>query len=404
MNGLQFGWIDFSKEQRNKVLSVINLLTEPGAVDELGIGVVRDAFANIFFPGTSTIQTRAKYFLIVPYLFTELESEKALNPDKMLKLLHERELELIDVLKQSNEWGIIGENAGRSLQRKPSDIYWNGLRTFGIFTDESMTMNEYVRAFHFLKEKKKTTRSHGFIHQNNSDQDGDDNNAVSEELAKGFWRVPEHSKDWRDTLNIKLSSDEALFLKYRIIQSVPNSLLAWVLENNVTDFCSYGTFEQLEAMLEQFPEQIRSDYQMAKSFAEFIYGAHLRYNVILSNHEDDGVLQKWEEWHEKMEPYSSLDLQEIVVKRLHINNPKLLPFLVKLQLAMQADHIDKLDELILQREKSLKGRKRSKLYNRHEFTYEGWVGIDKLQFRLRQAKNILGDIFEGLGETYVKTK
>ena len=50
---------------------MINLLSEQGAVDELGIGIVRDAFANYFFPGTSTIQTRAKYFLIVPYVLRE---------------------------------------------------------------------------------------------------------------------------------------------------------------------------------------------------------------------------------------------------------------------------------------------------------------------------------------------
>lgn len=65
---MQLGWIDFSKEDRQKAFDVINLLSEQGAVDELGIGVIRDAFANYFFPGTSTIQTRAKYFLIVPYM------------------------------------------------------------------------------------------------------------------------------------------------------------------------------------------------------------------------------------------------------------------------------------------------------------------------------------------------
>ena len=65
---MQLGWIDFSKEDRDKVHDVMNLLQEQGAVDELGIGLVRDAFANYFFPGTSTVQTRAKYFLIVPYL------------------------------------------------------------------------------------------------------------------------------------------------------------------------------------------------------------------------------------------------------------------------------------------------------------------------------------------------
>ena len=46
---MPLGWIDFSKDERNKVLNVIHLLDEPGAVDELGIGAVRDAFADLFF-------------------------------------------------------------------------------------------------------------------------------------------------------------------------------------------------------------------------------------------------------------------------------------------------------------------------------------------------------------------
>ena len=49
---MKIGWIDFSKEQRGKVLSVLKLLAEPGAVDEIGIGIIRDSFADILFPGT----------------------------------------------------------------------------------------------------------------------------------------------------------------------------------------------------------------------------------------------------------------------------------------------------------------------------------------------------------------
>ena len=43
---MQIGWIDFSKNERNKVLNVMHLLDEPEAVDELGIGTIRDAFAD----------------------------------------------------------------------------------------------------------------------------------------------------------------------------------------------------------------------------------------------------------------------------------------------------------------------------------------------------------------------
>jgi len=56
------GWVDFSSEHRDKVKSVIDLLSTPGVIDELGIGVIRDSFSDSLFPGVSTIQTRAKYF------------------------------------------------------------------------------------------------------------------------------------------------------------------------------------------------------------------------------------------------------------------------------------------------------------------------------------------------------
>ena len=68
---MRLGWVDFSEEERGRALDVLNLFKEQGTLDELGTGAVRDAFANYFFPGTSTIQTRAKYFLLVPYILRE---------------------------------------------------------------------------------------------------------------------------------------------------------------------------------------------------------------------------------------------------------------------------------------------------------------------------------------------
>ena len=66
---VQIGFIDFSKEERNKILATLKLLGTQTALDELGIGVIRDGYADILFPGISTIQTRAKYFVLIPYLF-----------------------------------------------------------------------------------------------------------------------------------------------------------------------------------------------------------------------------------------------------------------------------------------------------------------------------------------------
>lgn len=63
------GWINFLKDERNKVLNVNHLLDEPGAVDKLGIGAIRDAFAD-YFPRHINSPNKSKVFpdrAICPY-------------------------------------------------------------------------------------------------------------------------------------------------------------------------------------------------------------------------------------------------------------------------------------------------------------------------------------------------
>ena len=57
-----FSWLDYSEHDRRKMLDVVELFREPDIRDELGLGTIRDAIADLLFPGTSTIQTRARFF------------------------------------------------------------------------------------------------------------------------------------------------------------------------------------------------------------------------------------------------------------------------------------------------------------------------------------------------------
>ena len=120
---LNLGWVDFSKSDRDMVLNVLRQLTEPGAIDELGIGTIRDGFANILFPGTSTIQTRAKYHFIIPYICLELERGKKLLPREFINALEQNELDLIDVLAVNGAEGVIGQRSRQTLIRKGFD-WW----------------------------------------------------------------------------------------------------------------------------------------------------------------------------------------------------------------------------------------------------------------------------------------
>ena len=56
---MQLGWIDFSKTERNKILSVLDLLSQDGTLDELGIAPVRDGFANLIIPHARNIDKSA---------------------------------------------------------------------------------------------------------------------------------------------------------------------------------------------------------------------------------------------------------------------------------------------------------------------------------------------------------
>jgi hypothetical protein len=118
----QFLWLDYSEHERRKMLDVIDLFREHDTVDELGVGSVRDAFADLLFPGTSTIMTRARYFLIVPWIYERLERQRV-DSDKIADRARRAETELIDVINRSDDKeGNIGTVARMALKRLPSNI------------------------------------------------------------------------------------------------------------------------------------------------------------------------------------------------------------------------------------------------------------------------------------------
>jgi hypothetical protein len=87
-----FTWLDYSEQDRRKMLDVISLFREQTTRDELGIGAIRDAFANLFFPGVSTIQTRARYFLFIPWIYQDLINRKTTTQQVDSKLRASKKL------------------------------------------------------------------------------------------------------------------------------------------------------------------------------------------------------------------------------------------------------------------------------------------------------------------------
>jgi len=72
-----FSWIAFSDHERQQVRNTLQAFSDRSTRDELGVGSIRDAFSDTLFPGTSTIQTRARYFLFVPWVCQHVERQLA---------------------------------------------------------------------------------------------------------------------------------------------------------------------------------------------------------------------------------------------------------------------------------------------------------------------------------------
>jgi hypothetical protein len=127
-----FVWLDYSEQERRKMIDIVDLFREHDTRDELGIGSVRDAFADMLFPGTSTIMTRARYFLLVPWTYQRLERLRVKSADLAARA-RLAELNLVEPIERSDDNdGNIGKVAKNTLKRLPSSVYWQGLNVWGI--------------------------------------------------------------------------------------------------------------------------------------------------------------------------------------------------------------------------------------------------------------------------------
>ena len=400
---MQLGWVDFSREDREKVLDAMNLLQEQGAVDEIGIGLVRDAFANLFFPGTSTVQTVAKYFLIVPYVLKEATEGRYGNDlNKILRRIDQEEKACGIRLMENcpGEDGIIGRRVlpKNWVARKPSSIYWNGIRTYGICTQD-LTIPELLKASIILQAQKKTTTL-GNKGDDTADSERDDADAGRDFSTQLFSVPDDYYGDWRENLSIHLTATEAAFLRKMIETSVPTSLLGYLLRNSI-DVTKYDSFEAIyEELGDAVPVDLARTMKLACDFNRLVYAARVRYNYILSNGQNEDAAEEWAYIEENMQHMMSVDVDD-VLQTLHITNFRLRRFLTCFKTALLAGDLDAADKVLIDREVEIKTRSRAKLCKRDDYANDTWIGGRYLDYRFSSAKRIITDIYGGEEAAYV---
>ena len=398
---MQIGWIDFSKTERNKVLNVLELLSESAALDELGIAPIRDAFSNRFFPGTSTLQTRAKYYFCVPYAFKDIELSYETNQKKIISTLDSIEKSCAQIFLKNEPKAdrIIGSRALRAgtwVKRAPSDIYWAGLRRLGIFSAENMSVSQYINYLSDKNRQKNELRILGSRKDNAEENECDDIDAGNP-LYRRFWNIPTYRKNWKENLTIKLTHDEAVFLRRQIIKTCEGSMFQFILKNNITEITDLNGFEDFESsLINLFDENIQSDYMSARSFSDFIYVLRVLFNIIVSDNKNETANEEWNNIEANLEEYADIDIDDIF-KRLSLSGyVPLRRFLIQSQEYMQKRDIEQLKKCIISREVHLKGSARAKTMHPGELDPAIWFGGGLLDYRFNNAKIIIKDIFEGV--------
>lgn len=409
----RFGWIDFSEEDRRKMLEVVKLLNQPDTVDELGIGTVRDAFADHFFPGTSTIQTRAKYFLFIPWIYKKIESRierNGWNHSEITRRVTDQEKRLIYALLNGGEAeGVIGRFKKEKLHRFPSNIYWAGLGTLGI-----RRFDGSQRDFHrYLKDLYQGPAP---VLKGNDNQ-SKEYEELGAEGTKPTWNpaLPKSQEDFLKVSNFKLTLKEAEYFRERIIQSNRRSLIAEFLLNpqeslEVPFVWEHPLIMELEAGMQE-------TVGYARIFSETVHGAALLYNLMLSEKRNfEGRISEYREkikdWGLRMQPrWKELEAWN-KKKEIFWNNPALqkrgIPLKTRsfvnswLDIVLGTSDVDGLTaskaarDLISFRERQLKG-KRARLQNDDALSrWQGASGTAQLDFRWGNARWILSDIYEGL--------
>jgi hypothetical protein len=397
-------WIDHDSKARERTLRILSLFQEKESRDELGLGAVRDSFADQLFPGTSTIQTRLRYMMFVPWIYRSMEDERV-SPSHFAEEADRRERDLVQPLIESTDAsGVFGKTAGRQLKRLPSSVYWAGLGAWGI-RRTPFSQDEYHRRIGEVYRNRDSLRV-----RESAARSRDDELDPGERMSNLTWhpRLPQPPADFPGQTDFSLCREEADFILDRLQDCCPDSLLTFLAAYSSPadtkvpwEHPDYATFSNTH----------KEVLNHARLFSEVMHGASVSYNVQLAALQRNEVRTaehraRFDEWVDNL-PLGeirtwSLDrLWELTDGHGHAITPKTKRFIGE-----WTDHVRRSPEtlldngdalrLIQDREKKLKGPRSRFTNTRALEQWGGSSGIGRLTYRWANVKVLLKDLYHGL--------
>ena len=409
-------WVDHDPEAADRSQRIISLFREKETLDEMGIGPIRDAFSDTFFPGSSTIHTRLRYVFIIPWIYQHLEAQGVTSRD-FARRAEEMERDLIPTLKRCcppDEPGILGGTAGRSLKILPSSIYWNALQIWGIRNYEGSR-------YQYAQDIDNIYRRRELLQRSSAEE--------LQHMGPSYtWhpKLPDPPEGFPEELDLSMTREESMFIQDCLKTRHGDSLLAFLAL--YTEACETTTFPWQHPQLAEFKRQHRELLEHARLFSLVINGSSLLYNFMLSEILAEGTApsdqssdtfagQLLEEHSENLAHWKDQIASELTTLRdwranlsrfwelvsdrgYRITRPTVdfVEGWIDLTIDLHGNLTDsgKAQRLVRSRERRKKGR-RSRFINRR--AREQWGGhssVFRLGFRWADTQVLLKDLFDGL--------
>ena len=391
---MKIGYVHFDRNEQKKYMAVINRLSlaEGGAIDELGVGRIRDYYSDMMFPGISSLHQHAKYFILLPLIYRKAITFRYQRLQDVRPMIIKLEKALTKVLYENSttKTGITGSGF---IDRKdyvkydPTYIYATGLYKFGIITCESLEEMIFSASRKYHERPVKLTAS--------DNEDGDSNDLYN---AYQFCHIPtDLGYDWESASSLDMTEGESQFLIKHITSSkvCQNTLLTHIINtrSDISDTIEFEAF--VEKYHSQLPEHLKNITKKAVYFAKLVDGLFLRYNYLFSGRTDD---KKKEEFHEWVETVFNKHKEDICdsIKDIQIHDNGSIPFCMQAISAIENNDWDALDDNIIRRERRIK-QTRSKIGSNIE-TYRPDFPVHNytIQYRWSTVRTLVGEIFNGL--------
>ncbi|MBW9208627.1 hypothetical protein KV100_03095 [Mumia sp. zg.B21] len=371
---------------------IVKMFQDQGSVDELGIGPIRDAFSNSFFPGTSVLHTRVRYLLFVPWLVAE--STRRGHPQEQAgRDLRNQEVRLIKALLAGGEdAGVIGNRAQERLKTMPSQVYWPALQRFGLLRWELSINGHLRRAGANAKRGTDVTAA-------------DAADAVGLDLGLDP-ELPPAPPDLLSTASFALRAEEAAYLQGVFARLPERTLLHWMARQPET-----VTGERIwsSPAIASLPDVLRHQVDHARRLHHAWHGAPLLYNLMLAEIvRDDELIELYraelDVWQDELghqgvfERWSQPDFWSLVRglnPRLRVPTQTFVS--TWFALAQSGGHdSERARDLVRQREILLKGRRSRLLDPRARETWSPGAGTARLGYRWSIVTSFFDDIQAGL--------